>query len=217
MVRNPVSGEVAQCLATGAFPIINQQQCVGAYENLGWMRTTAPEAQQAQQQRIAQRDAEVKAAAEECRNARLSGALNGYLASVQCSNPRIRDAYQRSGFPFMDMIDLLNAVRAADAEKIDRHQMSEAEAGLHYAEVNSQISEQIRQRLLQSQAVQIQSTAANAQADLARQQLLLGFQKQSNDNFNAAQQRQVDIFRASIPQPRQSFTCQTLGNTTNCY
>jgi hypothetical protein len=46
MLRDPVSGQVTQCLLEGAFPIINQQQCVAAHENMGWVRTTAAEAQQ---------------------------------------------------------------------------------------------------------------------------------------------------------------------------
>jgi hypothetical protein len=217
VLRNPANGEVAQCLATGAFPLINQQQCASAYENMGWERTTAPAARQAQQQQIAQRDAEVKAALEECRDARLKGTLKSYLASAQCSNPRIREAYQRSGYPFMDLIDLRDAVRAVDAEKIDKGQMTEAEAMLHFAQVNSQVTEDARRRLLESQAVQTQANAASAQAAASQQQLLLEIQKQNSDNFNAQQQRQADIFRAGMPQPRQSFTCQTFGNTTNCY
>jgi len=50
MLRNPQTGEVAQCLATGAFPLINQQQCVSAHENMGWVVTTPEEAQAAQAQ-----------------------------------------------------------------------------------------------------------------------------------------------------------------------
>ena len=217
VLRNPTNGQVAQCLATGAFPLINQQQCASAYENMGWVRTTGPEARQAQQQQTVQRDAEVKAAVEECRAARLNGTLKTYLASAQCSNPRIRDAYERSGYPFMDLIDLQNAVRAVDAEKIDKGQMTEAEAMLHFAQVTSQINDEAQRRSLASQTAQAQTSAANAQAAMGQQQLLLEVQKQNSDNFNAQQQRQVEIFRAGVPPPRQSFTCQTIGNTTNCY
>jgi hypothetical protein len=42
--------------------------------------------------------------------------------------------------------------------------------------------------------------------------------KMNNDNFNAQQQRQVDIFRAGMPQPpvRLQTTCYTTGNITTC-
>ena len=223
MLRNPTTGEVTQCLATGAFPLINQHQCVVEYENVGWLRTTAPEAQQAQRLQVAERDAEIKAALEECRNARLSGSLKGYVASVQCSNPRIREANRRAGYQFMDLVDLALAARLADAERQDAGKMSEADSALHMAQVNTQIVEEARRRLLETQAanartnaVNAQANAANAQAITAQQQIWLQYQKQNDDNLNAAQQRQVDLFRATIRQPRQSFTCRTFGDTTTC-
>jgi hypothetical protein len=221
MVRNPVNGDIAQCLATGAFPIMNQHQCVAAYENMGWERTTAPEARQAQQQQSVQRDAKIKAAMEECHNARLSGSLKTFLASAQCSNPRIRDAYQQSGYPFMDLIDLRNAARAADAEKIDKGQMTEAEATLHFAQVSSQIADEAIRRIQEAKASDDRMQANNIAADAVRAQVLLGIQKQNNDNFNAQQQRQVDIFRAGLPQPQLahqpwSATCNRMGDFTSC-
>ena len=49
---------------------------------------------------------------------------------------------------------------------------------------------------------------------------MMQIMKMNNDNFNAEQQRQVDIFRAGMPQPQQptrlQTTCQTIGNTTYC-
>ncbi len=52
-----------------------------------------------------------------------------------------------------------------------------------------------------------------------RQQQRMQAAQMSNDNFNATQQRQVDIFRAGLmPQPtRLETTCHTYGNTTSCY
>jgi hypothetical protein len=53
---------------------------------------------------IKQASAETKAAILECKNKRLSGELQTYVASVQCSNPRITDAFQRAGYRYMDLI-----------------------------------------------------------------------------------------------------------------
>lgn len=225
MLRDPVSGEVRQCFQRGALPIINQRQCVAGLENMGWQQTTGAEVLQATQQQATQLDAEIKAAMEECRNARLSGVLKSHVASIQCSNPRVRDAYQRAGRPFMDLVDLLLANRLSDAEKIDQGKMSEADAILHGAQVASELTQESRRRLLETQtanarigAVNAQADAANEQVGVARQQLWLQTQKMNNDNFNAQQQRQVDILRAGMPQQpvRLQTSCQRLGDFTYC-
>ena len=37
VLRDPDTGQIVQCLATGSFPIINQQQCIAAHEDMGWI------------------------------------------------------------------------------------------------------------------------------------------------------------------------------------
>ena len=143
VLRDPSTGEIVQCLATGAFPIINQQQCIAAHEGMGWIRTTGAEARRASQQQLAQRNTEVTAAIEECRAARMRGELKSYAEAAQCANVRIRAVNQSASYPFMDLVDLAAAVRLADAEKVDKHQMSEAEAALHVAQVKSMVPREI--------------------------------------------------------------------------
>jgi hypothetical protein len=224
VLRDPVSGEVTQCLATGAFPLLNQHQCVASHENAGWLRTTGAEAKQAQQQRIAERDAEVAAAREECRAARLRGELKSYAAAAQCSSSRVRAAQKRGGNPFMDLVDLAEAVRLSDAERIDKHQMTEAEATLHTAQVVSQITDQARRRNLETRAVEIQAKTAQTQADAIEVQTQAA-QTQANaardqaraarDQADAAQQQNQLLQQNRLRSP--STTCHTFGNTTSCF
>lgn len=174
MLRNPETGQVDQCLATGAFPLMAQHQCVVAHENMGWVTTTPADAQAAQHERIARRDTEIGAAINECRGARLRGELKGYVASTQCSNQRIRAASQEAGNPFMDLLDVELATRLADAEKIDKGQMTEAEAGLHIAQVHAQMTEEARRRVFEAQAAQNQASMAQAAQTQAQGALLSG-------------------------------------------
>jgi hypothetical protein len=215
VLRDPVSGEVAQCLATGAFPLLNQQQCVASRENLGWIRTTGAEAQQAQRQRIAGRDAEIAAAGQECREARIRGELKTHVASIQCSTPRVRAAYQRAGYPYMDLIDVASAVRLADAEKIDNHQMTEVEASLHIAQVFSQITDQERRRGFETKAVEIQAQSAQTQAEAVEVQARAA-QSQANAAQEQLRLQQEQLLQLQMQPRNRSFSCYTSGNTTNC-
>jgi hypothetical protein len=47
MLRDPETGHVTQCTASGAFPLINRQQCISAHEQMGWVETTPEEARRA--------------------------------------------------------------------------------------------------------------------------------------------------------------------------
>jgi hypothetical protein len=217
LVSNPTNGQVAQCLATGAFPIIAQHQCVSSYENLGWKRTNAAEVVQDREQRTTELNAQVKEAMDGCMNARLSGVLKGYLASAQCSTPKVRELYVRSGYPFMDLIELALAARESDAEKVDEGKMTLAEFRLHFAQINEQIAQEEMRRLSNAQAASERAQANQIAADAVRAQTLLSLQKMNNDNFNAQQQRQLDYFRAGQPTSvRVQTTCTNIGITTTC-
>ena len=172
--------------------------------------TTGVEARQAQQQRITARDAEVAAVREECRSARVRGDLKTYVAEVQCGSSRIRDAQKRAGNPNMDLVDLAQAVRLSDAEKIDKHQLSEAEATLQTAQAISQITDQARRRGLETRTVENQEKSAQAQAaqaDAAQIQNILLMQPR---------QVQLQVQPTLGPTPRQPVTCNTSGSTTTC-
>src|SRR5262249_15996758 len=101
----------------------------------------------------------------ECRAARIRGELPSHVAEAQCVNTRIRDINQRAASPFMDLGDLLAAVRLADAEKVDKRQMTEAEAMLHVAQVRSQLTDQARRRVLEAKTVDIQAKTAQSQVE----------------------------------------------------
>ena len=211
ILRNPQSGQVTQCLATGAFPLINQHQCAVSYENMGWVRTTAAEAQQAEQERIVHRDAQVKWAFEDCRNARLRGDLKSYVASVQCSNPRIRDALQRSGYQFMDLLGIELATRLNDAEKLDRGQMTEAEADLHFSQVHAQMFDEGRRRLLDERSAQNQSGMVGAAQTQAQGALLSGL-----GSFNASiKPPPIPFYPMPVNRP-SSTHCSVIGNQMMC-
>ncbi len=79
---------------------------------------------------LRQADEEAKTAMMDCKNKRLSGELKTYMASAECSNPRILAAYQRAGYRYMDLISLLTAKRRALAEQEDKGSLTEAQADL---------------------------------------------------------------------------------------
>jgi hypothetical protein len=199
---DPSTGNIAQCFASGPFPLIARHQCVEGYENLGWKETTPAEAQQIHQQRVADREDQVRAAIETCRAARQRSEMN-YAGSVRCSNPQIRAANVAAGYDAMDLLDLELAARLAFAEKIDRGQMTEAEANLKLAEFHSEMVDKARSRRLEAQASQNQTDVAKAAQVQATGALLQG----------------AGAYNAST-QPR-GFSCTTVGTaigaTTRCY
>ncbi|MBV9200202.1 MAG: hypothetical protein JOY83_10810 [Alphaproteobacteria bacterium] len=136
----------------------------------------------AQQQQIAaarqqhademkQAKAEAKAAMLECKNKRLTGELATHVASVQCSNPRIIDAYERAGYPYMDLIRLMTAKRLEVAEKQDRGQLTEGQAELEVAEAASRITGEQRSRNLEAADMHLRySHEAARRAEVNRQE-----------------------------------------------
>ena len=71
--------------------------------------------------------AEVQNAGDECRAKRLSGRLRGFVASVQCSNPRLMAAYLKVDYPDMPLLDLALARRLQLAERADEKKISEGD------------------------------------------------------------------------------------------
>jgi hypothetical protein len=122
---------------------------------------------------IKQASAEAKAAILECKNKRLIGKLNTYVASVQCSNPRITDAFQRAGYRYMDLIGLLTAKRVEVAEKIDNHKITEAQGTLEDAEYISHIAAEDGHRNLEIINAQSNINHAAAQDDSTNRQIYL--------------------------------------------
>ncbi|MBI4607922.1 MAG: hypothetical protein HY726_02795 [Candidatus Rokubacteria bacterium] len=104
-----------------------------------------------QKQQVAlQRQREAKRRAEqvvlECREKRLAGELSGYVASVRCSNDRIREAWAASGYPHMDLVDLQLAYRLAVARRVDAGSLSEQHGQRRVAELTARINAEVRER-----------------------------------------------------------------------
>lgn len=123
--------------------------------------------------RIKQAVEEAKAAMLKCRDKRVSGELRTYVASVQCSNPRITEAFQRAGYRYMDLVGMLTAKRMEVAEKIDNHKITEAQATLENAEYASHIADEERHRNLEIVNAQSNINRAAAQDDAANRQIYL--------------------------------------------
>jgi hypothetical protein len=151
----------------------------------------------AYQQQVEQKKADFKAAAEnfkvaaeDCKQKRLSGELKTYVESVQCSNPALISSYRNAGYPYMDLIELLAASRLVGAERIDKHEMTEAELQLQMAELNSRVTAEAQRRTLAMMNANSQSMAAHAQAQSAQ-----------------AQSTAVMLQGLSAFQPRQPVVC----------
>jgi adenine-specific DNA methylase len=99
----------------------------------------------------------------DCENKRKSGELKTYEESVQCSNPRYINAYQKVGFPYMDLINLMASKALEVAEREDKKEITEAQAQLELAQFNTQInSEENRRDAGQQQLASQRATAAAA-------------------------------------------------------
>jgi hypothetical protein len=136
---------------------------------------------------IKQAGVEAKAAMLECENKRISGELKTYVASVQCSNPRITEAFQRAGYRYMDLVGVLTAKRTEVAEKIDEHKITEAQATLENAEYASHIADEERHRNLEMTSAQSNINRANAQDDAANRQIYLQMMNSGLNMMGAGQ------------------------------
>ncbi len=89
---------------------------------------------------------ETQTAINECRAKRLSGELKTFVASAQCSNPRIMQAYGAANYRYMDLIATFTAKRLQIAQKIDRSEITEAQAQFENTKLLNDIVEAERQR-----------------------------------------------------------------------
>ena len=75
---------------------------------------------------------EAATAINECKSKRLAGELKSFVQSAQCSNPRIIAAFNKANYRYMDLVTLMAARRMQISERLDRNQMSEADANVAY-------------------------------------------------------------------------------------
>jgi hypothetical protein len=89
---------------------------------------------------------QTEAAITECRAKRLNGELKSYVASVRCSTPRIVQAFSAARYRYIDLIAVLNSGRLKVAERLDRREITEAQAQSDNTRLFSAIVEAERQR-----------------------------------------------------------------------
>jgi hypothetical protein len=79
------------------------------------------------QAEVRQFGTEARAVMQDCRNKRLAGELRGYVASAQCSNPRLAQlaAFYRAADG--DVVALFLARRLEIAERMDAGKLTEAQ------------------------------------------------------------------------------------------
>ena len=110
---------------------------------------------------VAQRQQEVfsqtQAISEECHEKRLSGRLKGFADTARCSNDRIRQMWADAGFPYMDLVDLMAADRLAVAERMDKGELSIAEANVQMAEFGVRVINEAQRRDAESRQTAIQA------------------------------------------------------------
>ena len=73
---------------------------------------------------------EMVAAINECRAKRLAGELKSFTASAQCAGPRIIQAYSKANYRYIDLVSLMVAKRFQISERLDRREISEANANV---------------------------------------------------------------------------------------
>lgn len=86
------------------------------------------------------------AAVSECRSQRLKGEIASHAASVECSSPKVRAAFARIGYPYMDLVEKLNAKRLEAAEHLDKNWLSGTEDQMEFARLAIDIAEQEGER-----------------------------------------------------------------------
>jgi hypothetical protein len=89
---------------------------------------------------------EMVAAITECRNRRIDGILNTFVASAQCANPRIVQAYSKANYRYMDLIAAFTTKRVQISERVDRKQITEADAQVETQKLFASIVEAEKQR-----------------------------------------------------------------------
>lgn len=92
----------------------------------------------------------------DCRAQKLQGKLATWVEAVNCGNDRIRQVMQASGYPHMDLVNLLLAHRILLAERMDAGQLTEAEATVQLAELGTRITAEEQARALAASHAQSQ-------------------------------------------------------------
>lgn len=89
---------------------------------------------------------EIQTAEHECEAKRQSGVLHSFAEWAECVNPQMIAAYERARFPYMDLVQVYAASLLVIAEKLDKGEISGAEAQLAAATARSNFVRETTQR-----------------------------------------------------------------------
>lgn len=157
--------------------------------------------QQRQQEVFRQHDA-IK---EQCRQKHVLGELKTYAERARCGEDRIRRLYAENNFPHMDWLNLMHAYEVALSERVDKGELSLAEANVQMAELGIRFVNEAKRRDEEAHQTQLQSQQARQQAWQDALRML-------NDNL----QRQQDRDALMTPRPMAPITCQQFGTMIQC-
>jgi hypothetical protein len=85
-------------------------------------------------------------AANDCKARRLRGELPTHVASTQCANPRMIQAFNSAHYRYMDLIQYFAAKRLEIAARVDRNELTEAQADTQITNTYASITDAERQR-----------------------------------------------------------------------
>lgn len=89
---------------------------------------------------------QAKAAVEACHAKQVAGELKGFLAAAQCSAPLIFQAYDKANYRYMDLINLTLAKRAQISDRLDRHDITGADASAEFQRILTDLADAERKR-----------------------------------------------------------------------
>lgn len=145
---------------------------------------------------LASAQKEAGAAIQECASKKRAKKLRTWVATAQCYSPLVREAYTRISYPDLDLIDLFLAYSVAIAERVDKRQISEAEANAQTMELLSRIQTESQTRALARYNAALAESAARAQAAQVEQaQALARAQAEATARAQARAATQVQAQR----------------------
>lgn len=89
----------------------------------------------------------------QCKQNKINGVYKSNVEVATCVNEKVTMANQELGYPYMDLIQLINAYRLAVAEKLDNGEITEIQAELIMAEVTQKINTEAHNRNMQRAAI----------------------------------------------------------------
>ena len=138
--------------------------------------------------------------------------VGNYAAKAKCINDLHRQYLVDANATDGDLVEIELAARTKLGAMLDQREISKEDANLQFAQIHSNLVQIANERQASRNAAQTARAAALMPYLMQQQQI-------SNDNFNAGQQRQVDIFKAGVagmPYNPPSVSCNRIGTMVTC-